>query len=336
MDKWNEECTLPPKLKLSQGHTPIYCLEKISEKLGKNIYIKRDDFTGIEVSGNKIRKLEYVLAEALSEGVKTIITCGAIQSNHARATVAACRKLGLDIHLVLRGDEPETFSGNLLIDRIMGAKVTYLSQEAFSNHFDVMNELKKQYDDSGKKAYIIPIGASNGIGNFGYFNAYNEILVQEREMGISFDTITCTIGSAGTYSGLLLGNYYNNNRKKIIGYSVGGSASYFEERSKNIIDESITILNKLGNNLDQSDVTMQFDIRDEYQGAGYAITNQEDIDFIKEVARMEGLILDPVYTGKCFKGLYTDIISGRLNDVNNLLFIHTGGLFGLEAFSKWF
>lgn len=336
MNNRNEEWILPVKLKLSQGHTPIYCLEKISKKLGKNIYIKRDDFTGIEVSGNKIRKLEYALAEALAEGAKTIITCGALQSNHARATVAACRKLGLDIHLVLRGDEPETFSGNLLIDRIMGAKVTYLSHEAFVNHTELMLELKRQYDDLGNKAYIIPVGASNGIGNFGYFNAYNEILDQEREMGISFDTIICTVGSAGTYSGLMLGNYYNNNRKKILGYSVGGSKSYFEGQARKIIDESILILNKLGNHIEHADVTMQFDIHDEYQGAGYAITSQEDIDFIKEIALMEGLILDPVYTGKCFKGLYSDVISGRLDDASNILFIHTGGLLGLEAFSKWF
>lgn len=336
MDKHFEDLILPQKLKLGQENTPIYFLEKLSQKLRKNIYIKRDDFTGIELSGNKIRKLEYALAEAVAQGAKTIITCGALQSNHARATVAACRKIGLDVHLVLRGNEPELYSGNLLINHIMGAKITFLTAEAFSNHLETMLDLKKRYDELGQDAYIIPVGASNGIGNFGYFNAYMEILTQEKLLGIQFDAITCTVGSGGTYSGLLLANHFNYNRKKIIGYSVGGSKAHFEEKSRAILNESISMLRTLDNKVDFEKLSFEFDIRDEYQGAGYAITNQEDIDFIKEIAQNEGLILDPVYTGKCFKGLYTDIVKGRFEDANNILFIHTGGLLGLEAFSKWF
>ena len=324
----------PSKISLSYLNTPITKLESISKVLNKNIFIKHDEMTGMELSGNKIRKLEYSLKEAVDFGANVIITCGAIQSNHARATVVASRKLGLDVHLVLRGEEPEQYLGNLLINKIMGAKISFLDNQSFLKHQEYMNSLKSQYELSGKKAYIIPIGASNGIGNFGYYNAYQEILKQEEEMNIEFDTIVCTVGSAGTYSGLYLGNHFNGYKKNIIGYSVGGSSSYFKERSIEILNESFSIIE---NNGSQSFVLEDhFIINDKYQGDGYAQTSTEDIKFIEHIAQTEGIIFDPVYTGKAFKGLYSQIEKNELQDSTNILFIHTGGFFGIESFEKWF
>lgn len=324
----------PDKLNLSYLNTPISKLENISKVLNKNIFIKHDEMTGIELSGNKIRKLEYSLNEAIASGSDVIITCGAIQSNHARATAVASKKLGLEVHLVLRGKEPEQYLGNLLIDKIIGAQISFLNDQEFSEHQEYMNSLKNHYETLGKKAYIIPIGASNGIGNFGYYNAYQEILKQEIEMNIEFDTIVCTVGSAGTYSGLYLGNHFNNYKKKIIGYSVGGTSDYFKSRSIEILKESFSIIGNHGNYNHQ--LEDHFVINDKYQGDGYAQTSLENIKFIKYIAQTEGIILDPVYTGKAFFGLYSQIVKNELQDSQNILFIHTGGFFGLEAFEKWF
>jgi len=325
----------PNKIDLAQKNTPIEKLESLSKSVGKNIYVKRDDFTGIELSGNKVRKLEYALSEAIDLGADVIITCGAIQSNHARATAVAARKLGLKVHLVLRGETPEHFSGNLLLNKILGAEITYLTAEEFANHNSVMNQIKAHYENEGLKSYIIPIGASNGIGNFGYYNVYQEILHQEVVLNTTFDAIVCTVGSGGTYSGLYLGNHFNAYRKKLIGYSVGGSSASFVEQSKKILSESNEILSRLSGGTTETFMDAHT-IIDDYQGDGYAKTSVEDIEFIKYIAETEGLILDPVYTGKAFRGLLTQIKEGHYDDCTNILFIHTGGIFGLEAFEHWF
>ena len=321
----------PNHIQLGQSMTPIYKLKKLSQQLNKNIYIKREDYTGIEMSGNKVRKLEFALAEAIKESAEIIITCGALQSNHARATVAAATQLGLKTHLVLRGEEQAHANGNLLIDMIYDAEITYLSEEQFLHHEQVMNELKMNYAEQGKNAYIIPIGASNGIGNFGYVNVFNEITTQEKELGINFDTIVCAIGSGGTYSGLVLGNKLSQMNKKIMGYSVGGSSKYFKSRCLNIIEESQKYL-QASIDIHEQDIF----IIDKYQGDGYAKTTADDIRFIKNIAKLEGFVLDPVYTGKAFKGMYVDIEKGEYADTQNVLFIHTGGIFGIGAFSEWF
>jgi D-cysteine desulfhydrase len=198
-----------------------------------------------------------------------------------------------------------------------------------------MEAIKANYEEAGLKAYIIPIGASNGIGNFGYYNAYQEILHQEVEMNTNFDAIVCTVGSGGTYSGLFLGNHFNAYRKKLIGYSVGGSSASFIEQSKKILSDSNDLLSRLSEGRYET-FADSHTIVDDFQGGGYAQTSIEDIDFIKYVAELEGLILDPVYTGKAFKGMMTQIKEGMYDDCTNILFIHTGGIFGLEAFEGWF
>ena len=189
------------RIRLANLPTKIEKLDRLSHELGKNIYIKRDDQTGTEISGNKIRKLEFSVGEALENNCDYLITCGGIQSNHARATAAVAAKLGLGSYLVLRGDENEEVEGNLFLDKLLGAKIKFVTSEEYKNRAKIMDEIRMQLAKKGHKAYIIPEGASNGIGSLGYVNAMKEILEQEKELD-KFDAIVVAVGS-GTYGDLL-------------------------------------------------------------------------------------------------------------------------------------
>src|SRR5690554_5327345 len=203
---------LGKSISLANLPTKIEKLEKLSKELGHEIYIKRDDQTGSEITGNKIRKLEYAVQEALDKGCDYLITCGGIQSNHARATAAVAAKLGLGAYLVLRGSEDNELEGNYFFDKLLGAKIRFVASEEYSNNrMEIMEEIKAKLEKEGYKPYIIPEGASNGVGSLGYCNAMEEILRQEKEIGIKFDAIAVTVGSGGTYAGLYYANHVNNN-----------------------------------------------------------------------------------------------------------------------------
>lgn len=317
------------KLRLGNFPTKIERLEKLSTMLKENIYIKRDDQTGTEISGNKIRKLEYSINEALNNDCDTLITCGGIQSNHARATVSAGIKLGLKSVLVLRSDEKPEVEGNYLIDKIMGADVRIISSEDYrERRQEIMEDIVKELELKGRKGYIIPEGASNGIGTFGYMACFKEILEQEKELGITFDTIVATVGSGGTFAGLYLGNKLTNSGKKIVGINICDTAEYFKDRVESILEEVKTYIPDTKFEIEKDDMC----IIDGYVGDGYALSRAEELEFICDFAEAEGIILDPVYTGKAMRGLYSEIKKGTFKDSKNILFIHTGGLFGL--FSK--
>lgn len=317
------------KLRLGNFPTRIERLEKFSTIVKGHVYIKRDDQTGTEFSGNKIRKLEYSINEAINNDCDTLITCGGIQSNHARATAAAGIKLGLKSVLVLRSDEKPELEGNYLIDKIMGADVRIISSEDYrERRQEIMENILKELEAKGRKGYIIPEGASNGIGTFGYLACFNEILEQEKEHGIVFDTIVTAIGSGGTFAGLYLGNKLTNSGKKIVGINVCDTAEYFKERVSEILKEVKTYIPDTEFEISKDDMC----IIDGYVGDGYAVSRTEELDFICDFAEAEGIVLDPVYTGKAMRGLYTEIKKGTFKESKNILFIHTGGLFGL--FSK--
>ncbi|WP_300359339.1 D-cysteine desulfhydrase family protein [Fusobacterium sp.] len=317
------------KLKLGNFPTKIERLEKLSTMLKEHIFIKRDDQTGTEISGNKIRKLEYSINEAINNDCDTLITCGGIQSNHARATAAAGIKLGLKSILVLKSDDKPEVEGNYLLDRIMGADVRIISSEDYKNRRqEIMEEIVEELKEKGRKGYIIPEGASNGIGTFGYVNCFNEILEQEKELGITFDTIVATVGSGGTFAGLYLGNKITGSNKKIVGINITDTAEIFKDRVCSILEEAKTYIPHKDFEITKEDMC----IIDGYVGDGYAISRTEELEFICDFAEAEGIILDPVYTGKAMRGLYSELKKGTLSDSNNILFIHTGGLFGL--FSK--
>lgn len=317
------------KLSLANFPTKIEKLEKISNESGVNIYIKRDDQTGSEISGNKIRKLEYSIYEALENGCDTLITCGGIQSNHARATAAAGIKLGMRGILVLRSDETPEMEGNYFLDKVIGADVRIISSDDYrERRMEIMQKIKAESDAEGHKAYIIPEGASNGIGSLGYYSAMKEIKEQEKELGIKFDRIVAAVGSGGTYAGLCMGNAeFFNGEKKITGFNVCDDAEFFKKRSEEIIEEAQKYL-------DKSIIIKaeEMDIIDGYVGIGYAQSRDEELEFIQKTAKKEGVIFDPVYTGKAMYGMMNEIEKGTFKKGENVLFIHTGGLFGI--FSK--
>lgn len=190
------------KLDIVNLNTPIQKLDQLSDALGKNIYIKRDDYTGSEISGNKVRKLEYTMQYVLDHGYDTIITTGAITSNHARATAALCAKCNVSCHLVLRGEMAE-YEGNLFLDAMLGAHIHII--EPTSSREDAMDKLYKTFEGQGKTPFLIPVGASDWIGTHGYVNAYNEIIKQQDELKVHFDSINVAVGSGGTYAGLWYG-----------------------------------------------------------------------------------------------------------------------------------
>ena len=302
--------------------TPIQKLDKLSDKYGVGIYLKRDDFTGTEVSGNKVRKLEFSIGEALEKGCDTIITAGAIQSNHCRATAAVAARLGLKCELVIRGEKPEDFEGNLFLESLLGANIHYISSEESVDK--KMEEIHKNLSSKDKKGYIIPIGASNAVGSLGYAENIKEIVHQEQELGVKFDAIVVPVGSGGTYAGLLYANEDLENPKDIIGFSVSDTCEKFTLDVKNILLDMYKRDGILKEGIDESRII----INDDYLGDGYALSKTNEIEFICNIAKLEGFILDPVYTGKAFLGMISEIKEGNFNKYKNILFIHTGGLQG--------
>lgn len=313
------------KISLANLPTKIEKLDRISAELGINLYIKRDDQTATEFSGNKIRKLEYALKEAIDSGCDTVITCGGIQSNHARATVAAAIKLGLKSAILLRTNEDPVIEGNYFLNKLMGADIRFCASDEYRNsRGEIMEGIAKEYKDKGHKAYIIPEGASFGIGVLGYYSCLEEIAMQEKQMGVNFDTIAVATGSGGTFAGLYLANKFHKYGKRIIGMAVCDDVEYFRDIAYNISKDA---LEHIGETIDIDKEEME--INDRHVGIGYAISKKDELDFITDFARKEGVILDPVYTGKAMKGLYSEIKDKTIKNPGNVLFIHTGGLFGL-------
>ncbi|KZL92593.1 D-cysteine desulfhydrase family protein [Clostridium magnum] len=324
---------IPEKINIANLPTRIEKLEKLSEKLGgPNIYIKRDDQTGMETSGNKVRKLEFSVKEAIDRGCDTLITCGGIQSNHCRATAAIAAKLSLKSCLVLKGSSDEEVDGNLFLDKLLGAEIHFITPEEYKNRrMEIMKEIKSSMEEKGFKPYIIPEGASNGIGGFGYYKTMEEIIDQEKELGVHFDGIVVATGSGGTYSGLLLASKILNHSGRIYGVNVCDDEEYFKSKIHEILNESINYLN-----IDLSFSKDEIHIMDGYVGKGYALSRKEELEFISDFAKMEGIVVDPVYTGKAMYGLTEEIKKGSFSECKNLLFIHTGGIFGIFPGKKLF
>ncbi|MGF7058390.1 D-cysteine desulfhydrase [Brassicibacter mesophilus] len=317
---------LPDSMQFANLPTKIERLDRLSTELGDvELYIKRDDQTGTEFSGNKIRKLEFVIKEAIDQDCDYLITCGGVQSNHARATAAIAARLGLKSYLVLRGTGEEGIDSNYFLDKVLGASIKFITPEDYKERrIEIMTELAERLSTQGHKAYVIPEGASNGIGTFGYYKALEEILKQEEQLGFKFDAIVTAIGSGGTYAGLFYANKVNENTAKIFGINVCDDAEYFKNQISNILKDSFTYTRK-----EISFLKDDINIIDGYVGVGYAMSRPEEIEFIHKVAKLEGIILDPVYTGKAMYGLVEEIKKGTLKGYNKILFIHTGGLFGL-------
>jgi D-cysteine desulfhydrase len=277
--------------------------------LGADLWIKRDDLTGFGLSGNKVRKLEFLFAAALDQGAKAVITCGGIQSNHCRATAVAARQLGLEPILLLRG-EPGPAVGNYLLDQLLGARVHFCSDAEYSRERDaIMSALADRYRDFSP--YIIPEGGSNGLGAFGYIEA-------SRELGQRFDGVFCAVGSGGTLAGLALGEDVG----PIDGVAVCDDRAFFESRVKEIAAEAQVLgagpLSTPGE---------RWRVLEGYQGSGYGIASPAVWEIIRVLASLEGIFLDPVYSAKAMHALVSEVRAGRRG--GRLLFWHTGGTFGM-------
>jgi len=322
-----------PRLKLANLPTPIEKLERLSAEWGgPEIYVKRDDFTGIALSGNKIRKLEFVIADAMEKSADLLITCGGIQSNHARATAVAATRLGMKSYLILRGEAGSVKDGNELLDLLVGARIKYITPEDYSTRVnEIMAKLAEDLRKQGYRPYIIPEGASNDIGAFGYIAATEEIAEQIKQLKLKIDYVVCAVGSGGTYAGLLLGRRVFNQKYQVIGFNVCDDEAFFVEKVYKISNDAIKRFD-LHTNIKRENIK----IIDGYVGEGYARNRPEEIEFIRHVAQTEGLILDPVYTGKAMFGLKDQISKGRFKKGEKILFIHTGGVFGLFPKRKLF
>lgn len=323
----------PRREKLAFLPTPIHKLDKLSKLLdGPEIYLKRDDLTGSVVGGNKIRKLEYTIAHAIDNGYDTLITCGGIQSNHCRATAFVASKLGLECHLVLNKKEEPKMEANLFLDKLAGAHTHYiLSEEYESDLENLLKNLKEKLDQEGRKAYIIPTGASFGIGNFGYIKAAEEISEQCIEEKLDFDYIVTAVGSGGTYTGLSIGQKLFLPKTKIVGINVSDNKEYFVEKIKKISKESLNYMDR-----EIPIIEENIHIIDGYVGLGYAQSKPDELKFITDVARLEGVVFDPVYTGKAMFGLVDQINKGTFKKGEKILFVHTGGIFGIFPKSDMF
>ncbi|MFA6712489.1 MAG: D-cysteine desulfhydrase family protein [Bacteroidales bacterium] len=333
------------KLSLANLPTKIQKLERLSSELNMNVFIKRDDQTGSEWSGNKIRKLEFSVQEAQEMGCNVLITCGGIQSNHCRATVSVATYFGMRSAVLLRISEQPPVEGNYFLDLLMGADVKFCTKEEYgTRRGEIMEAMAENYRLKGLKPYIIPEGASNGIGTLGYYNAMNEIVEQEKELGITFDTIVVATGSGGTCSGLNLANIIKGYNKRIVSMAVCEDVDYFQNVALTISKEALSYLVKQNEISEQKKIELEkmlkksdFEINDKYVGIGYALSRPEELEHIKRIARLEGVVFDPVYTGKATYGLKNELEKGGdLRTSKNILFIHTGGLFGLFPISDKF
>ncbi|MFB3784785.1 MAG: 1-aminocyclopropane-1-carboxylate deaminase/D-cysteine desulfhydrase [bacterium] len=319
----------PPKISLARIPTPIERLERLGREWEVDLRVKRDDLTGSTLGGNKVRKLEYLLADAVNQGGDTVITCGAVTSNHARATALAARALGLDAWLVLAGAPPAAADGNLQLDLLAGARVIYITWDEFHEHLgEVLSRLAEDLKQQGKKPYIIPTGGSNAVGILGYVEAAREIKDQCADLGWQPDCLVCAVGSGGTYAGLYLGNALESMAERVIGITVCQDADYFQPRILREASRAARMLQS-GLTLDPGGITLV----DGYAGAGYAKTSPEQLRLLRHAAEREGLILDPVYTGKAFAGVRGEIANGSIPRGSRVLFLHTGGIFGLSAFT---
>ena len=324
--------TFPEKLQLAQLPTPIQKLARLTARWGgPALYIKRDDLTGMAVSGNKVRKLEFSVAKALREGCTVLITCGGGQSNHARATAAVAAKLGLRSHLVLAGAPDQPQRGNLFLDRLLGAEITFLPEASLEDFEGTMAEVAADYARQGEKALIVPLGASDATGTLGYAWAVKEMVEQFTAMQWTPDHIVVGCGSGGTLAGLLLGKELFGLSSQIWGINVRADADYFQQTAVNIYADFAREYSYQAK-VQVGDVHMI----DGYVGAGYAISGPAEMAVIAEAARKEAVLLDTAYTGKAFYGLSQEIRKGRFNKDESVLFLHTGGLFGMFPHAEEF
>ncbi|MDJ0987878.1 MAG: D-cysteine desulfhydrase [Desulfobacterales bacterium] len=322
-----------PRRFYTHGKTPIEKLSRLSAELGgPTIYMKRDDLLGLAGGGNKTRKLEFLMAEALQQGVDTVITCGAVQSNHCRLTLAAAVKEGLKCQLVIEERVPGSYhpeaGGNNFLFRLLGVeKVSVVAGGA--DMTEAMQQVTDEVARQGRKAYVIPGGGSTPLGATGYVACAQEILDQTFDLGINIDRVICASGSAGTHAGLVTGFYGNNANIPVSGINVSRSKDEQEQLVYELVKATAVHVGV------QTDIPAQA-VRcyDEYVGPGYSLPTAEMAEAVRMLATLEGILMDPVYTGKAMAGLIDLVRKGEFKKEDNLLFVHTGGSPALHVYME--
>lgn len=320
-----------PRVTLAHLPTPLEFLPRLTARLGgPKIYVKRDDCTGLGTGGNKTRKLEFLMGAALAEGADTVVTQGAVQSNHARQTAAAAARLGLHCELIFekrvdKASEPYLNSGNVLLDRLFGARIREVARGSDMDAAleAVAGELRQQ----GRKPYVIPGGGSNPVGALGYVDCAQELVEQANRQGLVIDHIVHATGSAGTQAGLLVGLKANNCRIPVTGIGVNVDRQTQEQRVFALAEQTAAFTGSAGI-VGRDDVVCNCD----YVGPGYGIPTDAMNEALLLLAGTEGLLFDPVYSGKALAGMLDLIAKGHFGKTDAIVFIHTGGVAGLFGY----
>jgi L-cysteate sulfo-lyase len=324
-----------PKLKLIESPTPFQHLDGLTRRLGgPDIFVKRDDLTGFALGGNKGRKLEYLMAAAKASGADTVITAGALQSNHCRQTAAAAGKLGLKSVLVLTESvagrsAAYRSSGNLLLDRLAGAEIR--RYPSGTDTAQAMNEVAAELKRAKRQAYVVPVGGSTPVGSLGYAAAAREIGLQAKDAGIRLDHVIHATGSAGTQTGLLLGFAGAGGGTPVTGICVSASHADMTKRVRTLLEAAVREF-QLPSALAETAIRVD----DRFVGSGYGQPTPAMIEAVRMLAECEGIYLDPVYSGKAMAGLIGLVREGRFKRGDNVAFVHTGGVPGLFVYDEAF
>jgi D-cysteine desulfhydrase family pyridoxal phosphate-dependent enzyme len=313
---------LPDKYPLGFFPTPIEKLERLSDRFAPTqFWIKRDDQTGLATGGNKVRKLEFLIQQALDQKCDTIITAGAQQSNHCRQTAAACAKAGLQCHLLLGGERPDAYNGNLLLSYLLGAIIHFTGERRKGED---IRQLYQSLEDENRRPYVIPYGGSNKIGAIGFASAILELQTQLEDLDFQPDYIFFASSSGGTHAGMMLGQLLTGLKAEIIGINIDKNETYeipLEDAIAKLIREGKEFL-EIRPNLNPGPVRL---LR-KYDTPGYGVVTEQEREAIHLLAHLEGILLDPVYTARAFSGMMDQVRTRQIDPASNILFWHTGGI----------
>lgn len=324
-----------PRVKFAHLPTPLERMDRLRALLGPDcptLYVKRDDCTGLATGGNKTRKLEFLMGEAMAQGANAVVTFGAIQSNHARQTAAAAAKLGLLCDLILidmvkRDGEAYRQSGNVLLDQLLGARMHGVAERQASAK---LAEVIAEHEHAGRKAYVVPIGGSNPVGSLGYVEAFGEIQTQAAGLDLKVDAIVHASSSCGTQAGLIAGAMLNGSATKVMGVNVYKKSGGDIAAAAHAL--ALETLQLAGATLD--DISAHVHVIDGYQGEAYGQPTEAMREALALTAQSEGLLLDPVYSGKAMAALIGHVRRRKFTREQTVVFLHTGGSMGLFAYPE--
>jgi D-cysteine desulfhydrase len=318
----------PARLELALGPTPILKLDRLSRRLGVELHVKRDDLTGLLESGNKVRKLEFLVGEALQQGADTLVACGALQSNGCRAVAAVAARLGLRAVLLVRGEPPVAYDGNLLLGRLLGAEVRYCAEADFARAGEIMETMATEIRARGGRPYLIPESGANEVGALGYLECAVELSEQINHGAPRFDAVVISAFTGGSQAGLLLGKRLAGLPGEIVGVPIARPAERVREH---VVHTMSAAIRRWGFSID---VPKTVHLLDGDPGGDGLDATDADLAVLVELAREEGVLLDPVYTARGFRGLVETLSRDPKALGQRVCFIHTGGLFSLFPYRE--